>query len=171
MICPGQSFQLHLLPTSHHSPSAKQSPHCAQTHQAPFCLSGSLCPPEPQQVGSFSSASSPPPPQALCHQPVCSLVSGPPVQCLSPQPNRHRRDYQPHSPLHSQFATGAQSGCPAYTGLVNVPEAHLVLEDQGHHATNRLNYEPSRMCMNCKTKFSESLRGEGKCHLLQGQAQ
>lgn len=81
MICPGQSFQLHLLPTSHPSPSAKQPPHCAQTHQAPFCLRGSLCldpcSPEPQQVGSFSSASSPPPPQALCHQPVlfsCFLV-------------------------------------------------------------------------------------------------
>ena len=110
MICPGQFFQLHLLPTSHPSPSAKQPPHCAQTHQAPFCLSGSLCLDLCSPWASagwllFISVLPTSTPGALPSACFVLLFSGPPVQCLSPQPNRHRRDYPAHSPLHSQFAT------------------------------------------------------------------
>lgn len=38
-------------------------------------------------------------------------------------------------------APGTYSGCSTYTWLINASQAHLVPEDQGHHATNKLNYE------------------------------
>ena len=49
-------------------------------------------------------------------------------------------DYLPFSLLHPQLAAqGTHRGFPAYAQLLN--ETHLVPEDQGHHATNELDYE------------------------------
>lgn len=177
MIYPGQPSNSTFHHPHHSLPSAKEPPRWSISWQAPFCLSSSLyldlCSPEPHLVVSLSLLHHYSPhlhPGTVPSPRLVFLFSGFHVQCPSPQRNGivYPALCAPsvHSPGHPH------SGCWAYTWLINVPQAHLVPEDQGHHTTNELDYEANPKDVHKLKNNSEiHLEGQRKCFLLSGQVQ
>lgn len=130
-------------------------------------------PSEPHLVGSFPLSHYRPPHLNPGHSPTtlsCFLVLWFPFPVpTSPEKQLLQEELYTLLSAHTQFYSPGHTRWPlSVLGLIKAPQAHLVPEDQGHHATSELDYEANPKDVHKLKNKIQSLRGAERSSTIRG---